>query len=283
MNTDSAAISDDRILGYTRGLSLFIAPFLLVAFVVLYPFPGETRRLFAWTIQPTMTPMVLASAYLGGCYFFVRVLRERRWASVKSGFLAVALFAALLGVATILHWDRFNHGHVAFWLWVGLYLTAPFLVIAAWYVNGHHAAPPAPSELRLGPVVRWVIGAVGSTALVMGVVMFASPALIIPLWPWALTPLTCRVVGAIFCLGSAGIGVIADPRWVTIRLMLQVEVLMLGLMLIAAVRARAEFMVDRPLTWVMLVGFVGTFVASVGLWVTYGRRSARTSDVGRPA
>ena len=78
-----------------------------------------------------MTPMVLASAYLGGCYFFVRVLRERRWASVKSGFLAVALFAALLGVATILHWDRFNHGHVAFWLWVGLYLTAPFLVIAA--------------------------------------------------------------------------------------------------------------------------------------------------------
>ena len=124
MNTDSAAIGDDRILGYTRGLSLFIAPFLLVAFVVLYPFPGETRRLFAWTIQPTMTPMVLASAYLGGCYFFVRVLRERRWASVKSGFLAVALFAALLGVATILHWDRFNHGHVAFWLWVGLYLTA---------------------------------------------------------------------------------------------------------------------------------------------------------------
>ena len=54
-------------------------------------------------------------------------------------------------------------------------------------------------------------------------------------------------------------------------------------MLIAAVRARAEFMVDRPLTWVMLVGFVGTFVASVGLWVTYGRRSARTSDAGRPA
>ncbi|MGB7961872.1 MAG: hypothetical protein WCF12_02780 [Propionicimonas sp.] len=65
MGTGTPLIRDDRILGYTRGLSLFIAPFLLVAFVVLYPFPGETQRLFAWTLQPTMTPMVLASAYLG--------------------------------------------------------------------------------------------------------------------------------------------------------------------------------------------------------------------------
>ena len=34
---------DDRVLGYTRGLSLFIIPFLLVAFVILYVFP-RTRR-----------------------------------------------------------------------------------------------------------------------------------------------------------------------------------------------------------------------------------------------
>ena len=54
----------------------------------------------------------------------------------------------------------------------------------------------------------------------------------IGVWPWALTPLTCRVVGAIFCLGSAGLGVVPDPRWLTVRLMLQVEVLMLALMVL---------------------------------------------------
>lgn len=75
MGTNRPLVRDDLILPYTRGLSLFIAPFLLVAFLVLYPFPDQTRRLFAWTIQPTMTPMLLASAYLGGFYFFVRVLR----------------------------------------------------------------------------------------------------------------------------------------------------------------------------------------------------------------
>jgi hypothetical protein len=276
MGTDRPLIRDDRILRYTRGLSLFIAPFLLVAFVVLYTFPDQTQRLFAWTIQPTMTPMVLASAYLGGFYFFVRVLRERRWASVKVGFVSVALFASLLGVATIIHWDRFNHAHVAFWLWAGLYFTAPFLVIGAWIANRRVAAPPRADERRLAGASRWVVGLIGLAALVQGVVMFVAPALIIPIWPWTLTPLTCRVVGAIFCLGSAGIGVLVDPRWVTVWVMLQVELLMLTLMLLAAARAAPEFVAGRPLTWVMLAGFIVTFAASVYLWITHEIRPKRT-------
>ena len=130
---------DDRVLPSTRALALFIAPFLLVAFVILYLFPAETARLWAWTIQSHLTSMVLASAYLGGCYFFLRVLREKHWAAMRAGFVAVAVFASLLGIATILHWDRFNHGHVAFWLWAGLYFTAPFLVVAAWLANERYA------------------------------------------------------------------------------------------------------------------------------------------------
>ena len=69
---------DDRVLPQTRALALFIVPFLLVAFVILYVFPDDTGSLFAWTIKPTMTAMVLASAYLGGAWFFLRVLRERK-------------------------------------------------------------------------------------------------------------------------------------------------------------------------------------------------------------
>ena len=37
---------DDRVLSYTRGLSLFIVPFLLVAWVILYVFPGDTAKLW---------------------------------------------------------------------------------------------------------------------------------------------------------------------------------------------------------------------------------------------
>ncbi|HEY3437318.1 MAG TPA: hypothetical protein VGK35_06485, partial [Actinotalea sp.] len=135
MATATRAVRDDRVLTYTRVLAGVIIPFLLAAFVILYLFPGDTKRLFAWTIKPTMTSMMLASAYLGGAYFFARVLRERRWTVMKTGLPSVALFASLLGVATVLHWDKFNHQHVSFWTWATLYFTTPFLVVGAWLAN----------------------------------------------------------------------------------------------------------------------------------------------------
>src|SRR3954451_21550756 len=90
---------DDVVLPATRALSAFIVPFLVVAFVVLYGFPDETGRLFAWTIKPSMTPMMLGAVYLGGAYFFVEAFRATEWHTVKAGFVAVGTFASLMGVA----------------------------------------------------------------------------------------------------------------------------------------------------------------------------------------
>lgn len=272
--TEQPTVHDDRVLPTTRWLSVFIAPFLLVAFVLLYGFPSLTGQLFAWPILGTMTPMVLASAYLGGFWFFVQVLRQRRWAAVKLGFPAVALFATLLGIATVLHWEKFSHGHVAFWLWAGLYFTAPFLVVGAWLSNRAVEAAPRGDEPRIGEVARWAIGGAGLATLLTGIVMFVAPSPMIAVWPWPLTPLTCRVVGAIFCLGSAGLGVVRDPRWLTVRLMIQVEVVMVALMSVAAVRARTELLTDRPLTWLLLVGFAAALAGSAFLWSTAEPRAS---------
>jgi len=74
----TAAVGHDRIVWQTRLLAAVIVPFLVVAFVILYLRPEETGRLFAWPISPWMTSFVLASAYLGGAYFFVRVATGRR-------------------------------------------------------------------------------------------------------------------------------------------------------------------------------------------------------------
>ena len=180
----------------TPALSAFIAPFLLVAFVILYGFPGETARLWSWQIQSHMTSMLLASAYLGGCYFFLRVLLvERRWAEVRAGFVSVALFASLLGVATVMHWDKFSHDKVAFWLWAGLYFTAPFLVVAAWLANQRYAAPPLPTRLASGawPGGSWPARG-GRARDRAGPLRRTSPGDHGLAWP--LTPLTSRVVGA---------------------------------------------------------------------------------------
>ena len=88
-----------------------------------------------------MTSMMLASAYIGGAYFFVRVLSASQWKAIKSGFLPFTLFASLLGVATVMHWETFSHHHATFWIWAALYFTTPF-----WYLE--HGWPTGASPER---------------------------------------------------------------------------------------------------------------------------------------
>src|SRR5664279_2363446 len=131
----------DRVLAATRILSAVIVPFLVLAFLVLVPRPGDTKRLFAWQILPTMSPMILGSVYIGGAYFFFRAVRAAQWHTVAGGFPSVGTFATLMGVATVLHWDRFIHSNVAFWLWVALYFTTPVIVFAVFFRNQREYRP----------------------------------------------------------------------------------------------------------------------------------------------
>ena len=266
----------DRVLPATRALCVFIVPFLLVAFVLLYFWPSadDTGRLFAWRIAPDFTSMMLASAYVGGAYFFIRAAAASQWHRIGGGFLPVVLFSGLLGVATVLHWDRFVHGNVAFWLWAGLYFTAPLLVLLAWWVNRGQSLPATVDDVLLATPEVAVIAAAGVLACVTAVVLFALPGWAATVWPWPLTPLTSRVVGSIFALGFAAVQVLADRRWTCARLLVQVALIMLGLMTVAAVRTLGDFAADRPLTWLLAAGLVGSLIGLAGL---YWRR-----EISRP-
>jgi hypothetical protein len=271
MKTSAEPIPDDRVLPYTRVLSLCIVPFLVAGFVILYLFPQHTARLWAWPLRPTMTSMVLASAYLGGAYFFVRAALERRWHVLAPGLLSVTLFAALLGVATVLQWGKFTHDNPAFWVWSALYFAAPLLVLGAWLANRRYAAPA--SDDLVAPSVRGAVTAVGVLALMQGAAMFISPSTFLDLWPWTLTPLSCRTLAAVCCLGAAGVGIWSDARWSTLRRMLEVEMVMVGLILLAALRAHDQLDSSKPLAWPMLVGFSLLLFASIVLWSRHGLRS----------
>jgi uncharacterized membrane protein YbhN (UPF0104 family) len=76
---------DDRILPATRLVATLVIPFLVAAFVILYVFPTETERLFAWKPQPTVSAMTLAAAYASGIHFFAALLGLRRGHRVKVG------------------------------------------------------------------------------------------------------------------------------------------------------------------------------------------------------
>lgn len=268
---------DDRILSVTRWLSVVIIPFLVVAFAVLYPFPGDTGRLFAWPVKPEITPMILGSVYLGGAYFFLRAAMARQWHTVKGGFVPVGTFATLMGVATILHWGKFTHSHVAFWLWAGLYFTTPFLVFAVWWANRRRDAPATTAELLIPLRVSRVIAVLGGLSVLTALFLFLFPGRAAAIWPWTLTPLTARVMGAIFALGIAGLGAPGDRRWTSARILLQVAGLMLALILAAGLRASSELDPSNAMTWLIGIGFAGLLAAIV---VLYARMRAQAAAAG---
>ncbi|HEX6108146.1 MAG TPA: hypothetical protein VFZ02_01940 [Ktedonobacteraceae bacterium] len=263
-------VRNDRILPETRWLALLIIPFLIAAFILLFIWPNDTDKLFAWTIKPAMTPMMLAATYVGGIYFFTRVFLAKQWHLVKLGFLPVTVFASLLGIATLLHWDRFNHSHISFYTWALLYFTTPFLVFAVWLRNRMTDPGSAePGEMIIPPVIRLFIGVIGVITLAVGLLLFLQPLLMIRIWPWLLTPLTARVVGAMFALpGVVGLGIALEPRWSAARIILEAQALSIAMILIATARAWSDFNQSNPLTWFFVGGLSFLLVALVVLYIS---------------
>ena len=107
--------------------------------------------------------------------------------------------------------------------------------------------------------------------------LFLFPGRATAVWPWALTPLTAQVMGAIFALGIAGLGAPADRRWSSAWILLQVAALMLALILAAAARASGELDPSNAMTWLISAGFTGVLAA---IAVMYAQMRARPS---RPA
>jgi len=271
--------SDDRVRRATRLLGVAIVPFLAVASVLLYLLPTHTRELFAWTIDPPLTAVFLGAAYIGGIWFFVGVLRSRRWHRVKYGFPAVAVFATLLGIATFVHWDRFHFGHISFVAWVTLYVVTPFLVVGV-AARNWRADPGTPDDrdFRLPLLPRAVFAAVGLAALVCGLTLFVVPAAFADEWAWPLTPLTARVVGAILTLpGVVNIWMLVDARWSAFRAIVQAEIVSLCFIAVAVAVARADLDQTHAAAPAFVVGIAVSLVAFVGFYAWCERRSAARS------
>src|SRR2546421_963459 len=268
-NVRGTRVRNDRVFPETRWVSVIIVPFLVAAFVILYLFPDHTQALFAWGIQPRMSAMMLGAAYIGGAYFFVRVAANAPWHWVKVGFLPVTSFATLMGIATILHWDRFNHSYLSFLAWVALYFTTPFIVFLLWLRNrSTDPGPQTSSDRRVPRLVRLVIGIVGGLTLFTSMVLFLQPDFMISTWPWQLTLLTARVMGALFALTGVGeLGIALDARWSAVRIALQSQMIGIAAIGLAIVFSWNNFNQANPLTWIFIASILFLLVVSPLLYL----------------
>jgi hypothetical protein len=281
-----ASRRDDRVFKGTRVLGAVIVPFLLVAFVLLYLFPDDTRHWFAWDVQPTITPLLMGAGYIAGAYFFVRLARETRWHRIQVGFLPVTAFTLFMAIGTFNHLDRFDTPHVAFWIWVGLYVTTPVLVPVAWSRNrATDPGTPEPGEPVLLRFVRPTLLVAGTLQSAIALVLLLLPSTMIELWPWTLTPLTAQTLGGWFALpGVTALMMGLDGRWSAIRITLESQLIGLALILLGTVRAWEDVDSNSALAFVFVAGIAGLFVALLALeWAMVARERDAAASAGATA
>lgn len=248
----------DRIQRFTRVVALVVSPVLLVAFGILYVNNAAASLVFAWDIKPRLTAMLLGSAYAGGVVFFTSLLAARQWHRVHLGVPAVATFASLLLVTTLLHLDLFLFERVTAWVWTAVYIVAPPLVVLAFFRNRRLDPGPQSSDALTDPWLVRVMLIVGLGTMGFAVLLYLMPSLFIDVWPWRMTPLSARVQAPMLCLpGVIAIGMALDRRRTSIRQPLVSQAAALALMLGALV-IRAEDLtgptISVALAWVVLGG-----------------------------
>lgn len=260
---------DGRILPLTRWVARLIIPFLAAVFLVLFGVPHRTTEFFAWTIRPEMTPLVMGAGYGAGVYFFYRVSMADGWQTVAPVFLGITTFTWAMAIATVLHWDNFNHSHHTFYLWVFLYAVTPVLIPAIWALNRRtDPGEKAVDTVQLPRSVRVLGGAIGVLTTASAVVLFTAPQLMIEVWPWSVSPLTARVLSGWFALfGVVNSAVVLDPRWSSARILVQSQVLGFTLVLVGVLRAWDNFDPTNTLTWVVVGGMVLYLSAVLLLYV----------------
>jgi hypothetical protein len=272
---------DDRVFTQTRVLGAAIVPFLVVAFTLLYFFPNDTRHWFAWDVQPTITPLIMGAGYIAGAYFFVRVACATHWHRIHVGFLPVTAFTLFMAIGTFSHLDRFATGHVAFWIWVGLYVVTPVLVPLAWWRNrATDPRTPEPGEAPLPAGVRPLLLTVGGVQTAVALVLLLSPSTMIAHWPWELTPLTAQTLGGWFALpGVTALMMGLDGRWTAIQITLESQLIGLALILLATIRAWDDIDTSNPIAPVFVAGIAGLFVTLLALECYMLNRAARLANV----
>jgi hypothetical protein len=265
--TDNLASRDDRVFPETRLLGAVIVPFLVVAFALLYFFPDDTRHWFAWDVQPTITPLIMGAGYIAGAYFFVRVACETRWHRIQVGFLPVTAFTVFMAIGTFNHLDRFATEHVAFWIWVGLYVVTPVLVPLTWWRNRvTDPRSPEPHEPPLPAFVRPLLLTVGGVQSVIALVLLVMPSTMIEHWPWHLTPLTAQTLGGWFALpGVTALMMGLDGRWTGIRITLESQLIGLALILLGTLRAWEDVDTSSAAAYVFVAGIAMLFAALLAL------------------
>jgi len=233
-----------------------------------------------------MTAVFLGAAYWSSAVLEIAGARSVGWSRARLAVWTVLVFTTLTLVVTLLHLDKFHLGgdhpgsaRAVTVGWLAVYAVVPvvmvvLLVLQTRQVRIAGALSPTARERPPAPL-RALLVLLAVVLLGLGTALLLAPVEAVELWPWPLTELTGRAVGAwLVGLGWAA----AHSRLIddlpSIRPLGLTGAAFVALQAVALVRY------GDALTWSGLpaVGYVAVLAAIgvVAAWilVATGRRSA---------
>jgi hypothetical protein len=157
-------------------------------------------------------------------------------------------------------------------VWFASYLLPPPIFVGAylWHQRKLGSPPNALSD-PLPSWFNWLLKICGGVITVGAILVFFFPNLLIPIFPWTLTPLTARSLsGWLIAVGTILLSISRENDRTRARLATPMLILVLPALLLQMARYANEVNWSSPALWVSImlfavVGFCGLFIAK-GSW-----------------
>lgn len=267
----------------TRGIRILYASgaaLALGAAVMTFGLTTRTDDYFAWPIAPEITAAFIGACYLSAVTLLFLASRSTTWAEGRLAAAPVISISLLLLAATVIHWDRFDQEHFVFWLWLAAYVLVPpvlvILVLRQLREPGEDPAPgvPLPAWARVGLAVA------AAVMLAVGAILFFAPGLAQDFWPWTLSPLTSRAIGAfVVGFGIAAVAGLREDDLGRLRAPALAYAVLGAAVLVAVARYSDQF--DLDLAGWLFLGFFGTVLLGSALVAALGRSEPARSSAPR--
>lgn len=243
-------------------------------FLQLFVFTGNTERFFAWTIVAPLSESFLGAAYGAGALLMALSWRETQWENARIAVPSVLIFTLLTLAATLLHLDKFHlgapHAPTAIffgWFWLVVYGVTPVVQALVLLRQAFHPGGQASNRQPLPSGLCFYLEGQAILLLLIGGALLLFPAFLMPWWPWALTPLMARMIGA-WLLG-AGL-ILVHARLDGDRRRVRNGLIIYGLFglfqLLALVRFAGDVQWQNPFSWLYGLLLLGAMTVGVYGW-----------------
>lgn len=272
------------LTGGMRRLLLVASVLVFIIGIPLFLLSGQTERYFAWTISVPLTAAFLGAGYWSSFFIEFVASRERAWANSRVAVPAVFVFTLLTLVATLIHIDLFHLGssfagitQIGTWTWMAVYVSVPLLLAGLWIIQLRLPGGDPPRRTPMSGRVRLAIYLLTAGMLAVGAALFVAPLVAGVLWPWELTPLTGRAVGAwLIGLGVAAAHAAWERDWRRVLPASAMFAVFGVLELVVLFRFLGEVAWSGAQAWVYLLFLLS--MLAVGLYGLYAARTPGRID-----